>query len=160
MEHRRIARLLQIAGGIALLGLLFAFFIWKAPVVGEEENSAAPGWLALMYKAVAALPYLLALFHYFSICENIGRNRSFSIENVNALGRIARCLWGASALWALGLALLAFGIAPVQTRPVSLARTLLALVMAATLAVSLVAWAMERLLARAVRLQEENELTI
>ena len=57
-------------------------------------------------------------------------------------------------------ALLAFGIAPVQTRPVSLARTLLALVMAATLAVSLVAWAMERLLARAVRLQEENELTI
>ena len=62
--------------------------------------------------------------------------------------------------WALGLLLLAFGVAPILTQPAPLACTLLALAAAATIAVSLVAWSLERLLAHAVRLQEENELTI
>ena len=125
----------------------------------RSESSAAPAWLPTLYKSLAALPYLAALFFYFRICKSIARSRSFSRENVRSLGCIARLLWAAVALWALGLLLLAFGVAPILTQPAPLACTLLVLA-AATIAVSLVAWSLERLLAHAVRLQEENELTI
>ena len=158
MEHRKIANLLRLAGGVALLGLLYAFFIWRGPA--GSESSAAPAWLPTLYKSLAALPYLAALFFYFRICKSIARSRSFSRENVRSLGCIARLLLAAVALWALGLLLLAFGVAPILTQPAPLACTLLVLAAAATIAVSLVAWSLERLLAHAVRLQEENELTI
>lgn len=159
MEHKRISRLLIFAGAMAGVGLLLVMFA-QIPItsVGAEEPQP-PFLLPLPLKLAATLPYLAALAYYFRISANIGRERSFCRENVRSMHRIVLCLVAAACVWAIVLALLLCGALLDPSAPTRILFEV-AVTLAATLAVALVAWCMERLVDHAVSLQEDCDLTI
>ena len=88
-----------------------------------------------------------------TICRRIGQGRSFCAENAAGLDRIGRLLLAAAGLWLLGEA----GYAVADLGIAGLYFPLLAL---ASAALGVLAWALGGLLRHAVRLQEENDLTV
>lgn len=168
MEHKDIARLLKIAGLIALAGVLAVFYIYIPVRVAVEGRVAGIwGWAAGL--GALGLPYLPAIGCYFAICARIARNKSFCEENVRSMTGIARLmalsalLWGAAAivLFVLPEKSCAFaalggvaGISPALARAFSL------LACAAGIAVAMVAKMISLLLGRAAELQSDNDLTI
>ena len=165
MDQRKLSRLLMVAGGMAVLGVVFLFYVMALFLLPSRTSAA--GMLFAAAQMAMGMPYLIALWHYFRICKNIGDDRSFCPENARRMDAIARLLFIASGLWAAGLILIpllgsgeavsgyitrAFGPKALYVR--------MALALLATLAVGLVAEMMALLVGRASRLQEENDLTI
>ena len=163
MNQKKLSRYLILAGILALAGVLFLF--WGLSLFTMLTHRARP--LIPILQMAMGVPYLLALRQYFLICRNIGDDRSFCTQNAQSMNRIARDLFLASALWGAwiligailsitpedtGLVTHAFGGAALYVR--------MGLALVASLAVGLVARVMALLLARACRLQEENDLTI
>ena len=155
MNQRKISGVLMLAGGIAAIGAALLLYIMPAYLLIRGRSAL----YALMHM-VPGVPYMIALWHYFRICKNIGDDRSFCLDNVRRMDIIAKLLFLAAALWAATLIvmLLSTGGAITGYALVSFAEVSLTLM--ATLAVGLVAKMMAMLLRRASRLQEENDLTI
>ena len=156
MNQRKLSRVLMLAGGIAALGLIFLFYIYAVYLLlfWKERIPNAIGHMAL------GIPYMIALWHYFRICGNIGNDRSFCVENAQRMNAIARLLFIASGMWAAALiavVLMNIGMIAGYTA-LLLVEIILALM--ATVAVGLVAKMLALLVGRASRLQEENDLTI
>ena len=156
MSQRNLSKVLMVAGVIAALGLIFLFYIYALYLLlfWRERVSSALAHMAL------GIPYMIALWHYFRICKNIGDDRSFCVENAQRMNAIAGLLFLASGLWAAALAVVVFGSigAMAGYTVLVLVETVLALM--ASFAVGLVAKVMALLVRRASRLQEENDLTI
>lgn len=159
MEHQKLARYLMAAGGIAALGTGYAFLI-AVPVGVRNAVAAHPElavyyWPALIYIWIIGALCATALAEYFLICRRIGQNRSFCRENAAGLGRIARelliaaplCLASCGAPLLPGVEMGAWCAFPV-------------LAAMASGALGILAWALGKLLNRAVQLKEENDLTI
>ena len=165
MDQKRLAKLLMLAGWMAVAGVVFLFYIMAIFLLPSRTSTA--GMLLAAAQMGMGVPYLIALGHYFHICANIGNDRSFCPDNARRMDAIARLLFLASALWAAGLILLPLlgGISEVSGYitlafgPMAL-YVRMALALLATLAVGLVAKMMALLVGRASRLQEENDLTI
>lgn len=169
MNHKSIARMLKIAGGVALAGILSIFYLF-APVQAICAAREIEGiWLCMAALMLLGLPYLLSIGCYFSVCGRIACNRSFCAENVHSMRQIARILILSTALWALAAAALIllpkdaaiFGALSIicGATPV-FARTIALLAAAASLAVSMVAKMLSLLLGRATDLQADSDLTI
>lgn len=155
-EHKKLSRILLGAGLGAGLGGLMVFLLYLFALVQT--------WgMFLWYVSVltglgmcaAAMLYGLALMEYLHICLRIGEDRSFCRENAMGLCQISRYLLFAAGLWLLaqGAALLP-GIGAGSWM---IAFLLFAL---ASAAMGVLAWAIGRLLARAVQIKEENDLTV
>ncbi len=159
MEHRRVSRLLMLAGGIAVLGGAYLFFV-DAPKAALQYRALMPEYAylfipALVFLWLIGLIYLTAMADYFRVCRRIGQDRSFCPENERSLSRIACLLIGAAAIWLLGIPLglllrLDFGIWTVA----------FLLAAAASAAMGLLAGSLAKLLGRAVEMKEENDLTV
>lgn len=159
MEHRRVGRLLMLAGGIAVLGGGYLFFV-DAPAAALYYRELFPEYAylfipALVFLWAVGLVYLAAMAGYFRVCHRIGQDRSFCPENERSLFRIASLLIGAAAIWLLGIPLglllrLGFGIWTVA----------FLLAAAASAAMGLLALGLSRLLKRATEIKEENDLTV
>jgi len=158
MEHKNISRLLILAGGIAVLGILFVFYL-STPLRVALNPAAGFPWLYVIFKAIAGLPYLLALASYFGICRRIGNDKSFCPENVRDMNRITLHMLISSLVWLVSIAVLP-AIANETAFPVYVLVCAAALAMMASLAVALVAKMMAHLVNRAVVLQEDSDLTI
>ena len=158
MEHRKVSRLLILAGGIAVLGGGYLFFV-DAPKAALQYRALMPEYAylfipALVFLWVIGLIYLMAMADYFRVCRRIGQDRSFCPENEKNLSRIALLLAGAAALWLLGIPL---GLL-LRLRPgVWTAAFLLAA--AASAAMGILAGGLARLLKLATEIKEENDLT-
>ena len=155
MDQRKLSRVLMLAGAMAVIGV--AFLLYIVPGYLMLRGRSALNGLSQM---AIGVPYMIALWHYFRICGNIGDDRSFCEENVRRMDSIAVLLFLAAGLWVVLLAAVLLmnrgaigGYALVNL--IEIALTLMA-----TSAVGLVAKVMALLLGRANRLQEENDLTI
>lgn len=159
MEHRKVSRLLMLAGVIAVLGGGYLFFA-DAPMAALRYRELMPEYAylfipALVFLWVIGLIYLAAMADYFRVCRRIGQDRSFCPENDRSLSRIARLLIGAAAIWLLGIPLglllgLGIGVWP----------AVFALAAAASAAMGMLALGLSRLLKRATEMKEENDLTV
>ncbi|MBR1584985.1 MAG: DUF2975 domain-containing protein [Clostridia bacterium] len=160
MEHSKVSRCLIAAGALAALVLLIVFFLY-IPLLGVGIREEYPQlqfmfWPVLICAWALAGVYLYALTEYFRICARIGQDRSFCQENARGLQRIARCMLIGSGI------ILAAGILPCLILNVGNAGWAFC-VLAATVAsgaLGVLAWGIGKLLARAVKLKEENDLTI
>ena len=160
MEHRKVSGLLIGAGTLATLGGAGLFLIY-APLVANECRDMYPElaflfWPGLIYLWIIALFYCAAMAEYFRVCIRIGRDQSFCAENALALGKIALCMNTAGGLWIL-LSFLPGLLWGIAIGPVFLIFLLAA---AASFALGILAWALGKLLSRAVKLKEENDLTV
>lgn len=163
MKQKTISRLLIAAGAIAVLGIL-ALALFIAPCAAascREAYASLPGidglyWLGLAGVWTASLIFLLALGEYFRVSVRIGREQSFCGENVRSLRRIAAYMAIIGLLWLLGIAAPAF----VCRIPIGGAWVLFFLAALAHFALSLLAGCLGQLLARAVEIKQENDLTV
>ncbi len=160
MEHRRVSFMLITAGILALLGGAALFLVY-APVTANECNQAYPElaflfWPGLIYLWIIGLFYCAAMFEYFRICVRIRGDRSFCRENAMGLNHIALFMCAAGLLWVL-LPLLLTMVYRIDIGPSFIVFMLASM---ASFALGLLAWALGKLLARAVKLKEENDLTV
>ncbi len=159
MEHRKVSRLLMLAGVIAVLGGGYLFFV-DAPMAALRYRELMPEYAylfipALVFLWVIGLIYLAAMADYFRVCRRIGQDRSFCPENDRSLSRIARLLIGAAAIWLLGIPLgLLLGLG------IGVWTAVFALAAAASAAMGMLALGLSRLLKRATEMKEENDLTV
>lgn len=159
MSHKMLSRILFAAGIIAFAGGAAVFFLY-APLLANECRIMYPELAhlalpALLYIWCIALLYIHALFLYMRISLRLGKNRSFCLENANALRHIALLLVIASVLW-FALIFLP-GIMGISIGPAFL---LFLLASMATSAVAMVSYVLSLLVRRATALQDENDLTI
>ncbi len=158
MEHRRISRLLMLAGSIAVLGGVYLFFV-TAPREGLLLRERFPEYAylfipAMVFLWVIGLIYLAAMIDFFRVCRRIGQDRSFCRENAGSLSRIARLLLIAGVLWLTGIpGGMLLGVSGGVFIPLLLAA-------AASAAMGLLAGSLAKLLGRAVEMKEENDLTV
>ena len=164
MNQKRISRFLIVAGVLAGIGILAAAGVYAPVMAGEcrdlyrEDIPGIEGlyWVGLIGVWTASLLFLLALMEYLRVSARIGKDRSFCRENVKSLSRIALFLWADGALWIL--AIFAPGLLfRVDIGPICVVFLLISM---ANAALGLLSWALGRLLARAVELKEENDLTV
>ena len=159
MEHGKIARMLKLAGWLAVLGIVFVFYLSTPMRIRLENARQALPWMLMLLKAIAGIPYLLALKVYFEICTRIGGNRSFCRENVAGMAKIAKLMAVAGLVWIVAAAGHGSGLLTADfAMPVIMSMDILA--MMASFAVAMVAKMMEYLLGRAAGLQEDSDLTI
>ncbi len=160
MNQKTISRVLIAGGAIAAAAGVFLFFGYGTAVAlscrQEFPELGFLFWPGLIWLWVIGLTYLAAMADYFRIVINIGKDRSFIQENARGLGRIARWMCVAGGLWLLG------DILPGLIWGVSLGVGWLAMLLAAlaSFAMGMLAWGLGRLLARAVQMKEENDLTV
>ena len=159
MEHKRLSRLLLLAGWMAVLGCAFIFLL-VLPLSGYGYYVHVPEVRmlyvpSLIYFWAAGVCSALALWQYMRICRRIGENRSFCAENARDLRRIAHLLFICGGMLT-GYCLVAC-LPQVPFGPELLFCLIAAMAYAA---MGLLAWALHRLIQQAVALQEENNLTI
>ena len=160
MDHKKVSWVLLAAGAIAAVAGIFLFFVYGTAVAFSCRDAfpelAFLLWPGLIWLWVIGLTYLAAMYCYFRIVLNIGKDRSFIPENARGLACIAFCMCAAGVLWLLG------EILPGLIWGIVLGAGWLGLLLAAmaSFAMGLLAWALGKLLARAVQLKEENDLTV
>lgn len=159
MEHRRVSRLLMLAGAVAALGGAYLFFV-DAPMMALYYRELLPelAYLfipGLVFLWLIGVIYLAAMADYFRVCRRIGQDRSFCPENARSLGRIAGLLLLAAGVWLLGIPA---GLVLKLALGGWTAAFLLAA--AASAAMGMLALGLARLLKRAAEIKEENDLTV
>ena len=160
MDHKKISWVLLAAGAIAAAAGVFLFFVYGTAVAFSCRESfpelAFLFWPGLIWLWAIGLTYLTAMYYYFRIVLNIGKDRSFTPENARGLSRIAFWMCAAGVLW------LASEVLPGLIWGIEFGAEWLALLLAAvaSFAMGMLAWALGKLLARAVQLKEENDLTV
>ena len=159
MEQKRISMWLKAVGLVAMAGLVFEFFVFAprfaALCAARFEQLVWLRWPALAGLWAVGLLYLASVVFYLRICARIGRDQSFVPDNARDLARIAQLMLGAAGLWGAGC----LGVLWVNIGPggIWIGALLMAL---ASGAIATLAWALGKLVRRAVRLQEENDLTV
>ena len=157
MEHRKVSGILIAAGVMAAAGGA-AVMLGFAPAGMAQVREAYPAlawvfWPGLLFIWLVGGLCAGALWQYFRISVRIGAGKSFCAANARDMARIAALLFDAAGLvLAASGALLIFGLGPIWL--------FLLLIGMAIGAMGLLAYALSRLLARAVQLQEENDLTV
>ncbi len=160
MKQRTISRILIAGGVVAFLGIILVFGVF-VPVLANECRALYPEleqlyWPGLIGMWLIGLTFLLALWEYFRVCVSIGKEQSFSAGNVKSLRRIALYLAISGALW-IGAAFGPGIVFHADTGPIWIYFFLFAM---AGFALALLAWGLSLLLLRAVKIQEENDLTV
>ena len=164
MKQHNVANWLKAACvGAAVLGIMV--FAVEAPILARVSAMAFPRFAGLRVPAlvwiwgVGVLCYL-SLWRFWGVCARIGRDRSFSPENVAAMKHIACYLWIASGMTA-ALTLLMYALK--LWAGANLARGnlwLLALLTCFFAGVALLSQALSLLLNKATILQQDQDLTI
>lgn len=159
MEQKALSKWLKLVLlGVGLCGL--AVYLGIIPAYGLSLRSLYPEfsnrfWPWLIFIWVSGLPCYAALALGWRIAGNIGRDRSFSMDNARCLRTVSLLAALDSAYFFLGnLVLLFLNMSHPGVVLMSL------LVVFAGAAVAVAAAALSHLVRKAALLQEENDLTI
>ncbi|MBE6929181.1 MAG: DUF2975 domain-containing protein [Ruminococcaceae bacterium] len=159
MEHMNMGRWLKgVAIATGIIGALGFFVV--LPVYSQiicrrvpEFAPAALPWLIFFW--VMAVPCYLALYQFWRICCEIGRDNSFCVENVRALRRIA-----ALALVDCGICLAGNVLFTVLGYSTAFVFLLFLLIVFIGAVIAVMCEALARLVDNASRMKAENDLTI
>ena len=159
MEQKALSKWLKvIIIGVGICGLVVYFLI--LPEFGktmvekypEFQNRYYP-WLIFLW--ATGIPCYTALFFGWKIAANIGRDRSFSMDNARYLKWISWLAEGDALFFFAGNVALLFAN---MSHPGIILASLL--VVFAGVAIAVAAAALSHLVKKAAALQEENDLTI
>ncbi len=160
MNQRTISHILIAGGVVAALGILLVFGVFVPLLAGEcrvmYPELAQLYWPGLIGMWLIGAVFLLGLWEYFQVCVRIGKDQSFCLGNVTSLRRIALYMALSGVLW-IGAA---FGPEMVFHADIGPVWIYFFLFSMAGFALALLAFGLSMLLQRAVRLQEENDLTV
>lgn len=159
MKQAEIARWLKgITVGIGIMGVVCFFFI--IPILAGEMRRDYPeaAFLyvpGLLYSFVIAAGCYAVLYQFWTVCLEIGRDRSFSVENSFAFKRISRIAVLMAVVWFAGI----LGLAAVRCiQPGILIFMVFAVFI--SFAVAICAAALSHLVYKAYELKQESDLTI
>ena len=159
MKQESLSKWLKaILIGVGLCGLAvyFGFFpLLGEGIVGQNPEYAFCFWPWLIFLWATGVPCFAALVCAWKIAGNIGRDRSFSMENARLLRLISYLAAGDAALFFLGNAV--FLLLNMSHPGVLLASFLVDF---AGVAISVAAAVLSHLVRKAADLQEQSELTI
>ena len=159
MEQKTFATLLKlIIIGTGIFGAFICFYIF--PAFGQITVNMYPEfsyayWPWLIFLWMAAIPCFCVLFFGWQIATNIGKDKSFSMENAKWMKWIAWMAAGDSAFFFVGNVVLLFcninhpGILLISM-----------IVVFAGIAITIVAACLSHLVRKAAALQEQSDLTI
>lgn len=151
MEHKSISRMLLIAGAVvALFAAAVLFAAVPITIFTVLDISLFRKLLTLAVYVFIAYFAFAALIKYARICVMIGRNQSFSRENVVNMDKIAKYLFCCGGCFLLTIFTLWANITYWPEIIASLGCG----------GLGVIAYALSRLLDHAVSLQEENDLTV
>lgn len=144
--------------GIAIMGVLF--FAWIMPVTADTYRIAVPElaflyWPGMIYGWTIGAGCYAILFQFWNVCTQIGKDNSFSMENVKSFQRISRIAAGIGVIWFVGMLFLAWNR---WVNPAILVFMVVALFLCIT--VTIMAAALSHLVYKAYEMKQENELTI
>lgn len=159
MTQNHPARALKLA--TAVVGLVgAAVFFVLAPMMLRRFVLLHPAqdvwfWPALLYTWLIGGVCYAALWHFWKICRQIGRDHSFCMENAASLRWIAMLavLVGGLLILGGGALILVEMDSPLLIAGISLAAL-------AAWVVALMAYSLSHLVKKAAHLQNENDLTI
>ena len=159
MNRKKILNRLKVACVIAgVLGL--GLFGGAAPWVVGQLPSGRGGadtvmyWVDLGYIWLVGALSFASLWEAWKICVQIGRDNSFSMQNVVSLRRISRWMAVACGLMTLGLVIFLLGVRNWMVLG------LIGLGICISLIFSLFASALAELIRMGAELKDENDLTI
>ncbi|MDE7311863.1 MAG: DUF2975 domain-containing protein [Eubacterium sp.] len=159
MKQAEIARWLKgITLGIGIMGAVWFFLL--VPMVAGEMRRDYPAaaflyWPGLLYSFVIAAGCYAVLYQFWTVCCEIGKDRSFSRENAAAFRRISGIAVVLAIVWFAGIV----GLAAVRCIQFGI---LIFMVFAVfiSFAVAICAAALSHLVYKAYELKQESELTI
>ena len=159
MNQVTIAKVLRVFSVLAgIIGGLF--FFWFMPLIIDEiiliESSLEllrwPGKITMWI--IAGVCYY-ALYHFFKVCEHIEHGNSFCCDNVNNMKNIGNAAFVVTVILLLGdIYLLVEG----WLHPGMIVASLFFVFIAASFVV--ISYALAFLVNNAVKIKEENDLTI
>lgn len=159
MEQKALSSWLKGAiGCLALLGLfIFGFVIpaYGISLAGSNPDHAHCFWPWMILIILVAIPCYAALVVGWKISADIGRDRSFSVENAKRMKLISNLAFGDVMLFFCGnVLLLVFGMSHPGVFLLSLLPDLFGVALAVCAA------ALSHLIYKSASLQEEADLTI
>lgn len=159
MSQRALSIWLRVV--TVIIGLIGAlFFVLLVPELGQHVVESFPEFSAWYYPCLLlawcmGLPCFAALVLFWRICVNIGQDRSFCTENGRLLTWISRlALLDTLLLLAVSILLAVCGI-----MTAGYALIVLSLLIAGT-GISIIAASLSHMVAKACKLQDENDLTV
>lgn len=147
--------IIVLIGGCGIL-----VYGWIIPSFGRDLSEANPEfaycylpWLILIW--VTGIPCCVALAFAWRVAANIGKGRSFSMENSRLLKRISvLAITDTAFFFAMNIVYLLLNMGHPGIVLLSL------LVLAAGIAISVAAAALSHLVLKAAMLQEQSDLTV
>lgn len=159
MEQKTLSNWLKfVILGVGICGLAVCLGVvpsYGSSLVRQYPEFADRYWPWLIFLWMTAIPCFLALFLGWKIATNIGKDRSFSMENAKHLERISWMAAGDSAFFFVGNIVLLFCN---MSHPGIALHSMV--IVFAGVAVTVVAAALSHLVRKAAKLQEESDLTI
>ncbi len=159
MNQKKMSVMLKSIALIAgVMGLLFLAILM--PVLADDckrmySEVAYLYWPGLCYGWLIGIIYYMALFQFWKICNEIGRDNSFSKENIKSLNIISILAILASGIWFAGIV----GLILIKSISIGFF-VLMSIAVLISLAVSVIATVLSHLVRKAYELKEESELTI
>lgn len=159
MKQKKLSTNLTAAGAVVTVMAAALFFV-VFPVYGRKIAVDYPEFSGayipvLIYLWVMSLPVWLAIWEYFRICREIGRDNSFSEETAGSLGKISLYAMADTVLLFAGALIMLF----VRLMPLAL---LISSIVICVLGfgISVVAASLSHLVLKAKTIKDENDLTI
>ncbi len=151
----------MLKGIVIVIGVMGAlFFVLMMPMLANDcrrsySEAAYLYWPGLYYGWAIGVICYLALFQFWKICVEIGRDNSFSKENVKSLNLIGYLAIAAACLWFAGLiVLIVLGMISIGFF------VLMFMAIIVSISISIIAIVLSHLVDKAYALKQENELTI
>ncbi|MBQ3584256.1 MAG: DUF2975 domain-containing protein [Lachnospiraceae bacterium] len=159
MNQKKMSILLKgIAIMVGIMGALFLIILM--PMLAKDckeiyKEFAYLYWPGICYGWLIGIICFGALYQFWKICNEIGKDNSFSMENIKSLNTISMLAFLVAAIWFAGLV----GLIMIGSMSISFF-LLMSLATLVSLAISIIAIVLSHLVRKAYELKQESELTI
>lgn len=159
MNQKKMSFMLKgiaiMAGTMGLVFLAVLMPMLAMDCKREYEESAFLFWPGICYGWLIGIMCYVALFQFWKICVEIGRDNSFSLENIRSLNIISKIAVIVTIIWFTGLV----GLIIMGSISIGFF-ILMSVAVLLSLAVAVVATVLAHLVQKAYELKKETELTI
>lgn len=142
----------------AIMGTVFLTVLMPVLAIDckrDYEEAAYLFWPGLCYGWIIGIMCYIALYQFWKICIEIGRDNSFSDENIKSLNIISKIALAVTVIWFAGLV----GLIIIGSISIGFF-ILMAVAVIVSLAISIVATVLAHLVQKAYELKKEADLTI